>query len=256
MRALVTGASSGIGAAFAITLSERGYRVVLVGRDKARLDKVAAKLTGPSELLDVDLTSDEGLASVEAALEADPVELLVNNAASGTFGRFVDHDAEGLRETVALNSTAVVRLSRAALPSMLARRHGGVIVMSSLAGASPQPGMATYAATKAFLDSWASSVCEELRGTGVVLTCARPGWVRTDFHANSGQAVDEVADAEWLGPDDVAARVLDAHVRGRASVVILPEVSAVHGAMRSVRRGLGQVSWLREARRSSGRRVS
>ncbi len=243
--AAVTGASSGIGAAFARALSARGYRVLLVGRDRARLDAVAARLPGPSDVLAADLTSDDGLRRVEDVLRAEPVDLLVNNAAAGRHGPFVEQDPAALGDTVALNATALVRLSRTALNPMVARRSGGVITLSSLAGTSPQPGMATYCATKAFVDSWSSSVHDELRGTGVTLTCVRPGWVRTDFHSRSGQDVDHVAEADWLDPDDVAARALDAHDRGRATVVILPTVSPPRAAMRFARSRLSRLSWLR-----------
>ncbi len=247
---VVTGASSGLGAAFARLLSARGHEVVLVGRDRSRLEDVARSLPGPSRVVTADLTEAAGLAAVESILGdvGRPVELLVNNAGAGFHGSFVDHEPDLLDATVALNATAVVRLSRAALESMLPRRRGGVITMSSLAGPSPQPGMATYSATKAFVDSWSSSVADEIRGSGVVLTCARPGWVRTDFHARSGQSVGHVGEREWMNPDQVVQRVLDAHGRGRTSVVILPEVSKVGGAVRAARRGAARVSWVRRLR--------
>jgi uncharacterized protein len=123
-----------------------------------------------------------------------------------------------------------------------------VITVSSLAGGAPQPGMATYSATKAFVDSWSRSVREELRGTGVTLTCVQPGWVRTGFHAASGQAVGAVPEGDWLDPDDVVARTLDAHDRGRGTVVVLPRVPPARAAVRAVRRRLGRLSWLRDLR--------
>jgi uncharacterized protein len=216
-----------------------------VGRDQERLDAVAAALPGPSEVVVADLAGEDGLRAVEALLRAEPVDLLVNNAAAGTYGPFVEQDPAALSATVALNAAAVVRLSRAALEPMLGRRAGGVITMSSLAGSAPQPGMATYSATKAFVDSWTASVRDELRGTGVTLTCVRPGWVRTGFHARSGQAVGHLEEGDWLDPGDVAARALDAHARGRASVVVLPRVSPARGAVRALRRRLSRLSWLR-----------
>ena len=250
MRAVVTGASAGVGAAFARALSARGYAVVLVGRDRGRLDAVADALPGPSEIVTADLARADGVRRVAALLAAEPADLLVNNAAAGVHGVFAEQDPAALGDVVALNAAAVVALTRAALGPMLARRRGGVIAMSSLAAGSPQPGMATYAATKAFVELWAASVQDELRGTGVTLTCVRPGWVRTGFHARSGQAVGHVGEADWLDPDDVAVRALDAHARGRASVVLLPALPPVRRAARAVRSTLGRVKWLRSVRRS------
>jgi short-subunit dehydrogenase len=247
-RAVVTGASAGIGAAFARALAARGHHVVLVGRDRGRLDAVAASLPGPSEVVVADLAHEDGVRTVEAVLRDGPVDLLVNNAGAGSYGPFTEQDPDRLGETVALNAAAVVRLSRAVLGPMVGRRGGGVITVSSLAGGAPQPGMATYSATKAFVDSWSRSVREELRGTGVTLTCVQPGWVRTGFHSRSGQAVGAVDDGDWLEPDDVVARALDAHARGRGSVVVLPRVSPPRAAVRGVRRRLGKLSWLRDLR--------
>jgi short-subunit dehydrogenase len=250
--AVVTGASAGIGAAFARALSDRGHRVVLVGRDRGRLDAVAATLPGPSEVVVADLAQEDGIRAVEAVLRAEPVDLLVNNAGVGTYGPFTEQEPHTLDETVAVNAGAVVRLSRAALGPMVDRRGGGVITVSSLAGAAPQPGMATYSATKAFVDSWSRSVRQELHGSGVTLTSVQPGWVRTEFHARAGQAVGTVGEDEWLDPADVVARALDAHARGRGSVVVLPPVSPPKAAVRAARRQLGRVSWLRDLRRSIG----
>jgi short-subunit dehydrogenase len=112
--------------------------------------------------------------------------------------------------------------------------------------------MATYSATKAFVDSWSRSVRQELHGSGVTLTSVQPGWVRTEFHARAGQAVGTVGEDEWLDPADVVARALDAHARGRGSVVVLPPVSPPKAAVRAARRQLGRVSWLRDLRRSIG----
>ncbi len=235
-RALVTGASSGVGAALARQLAARGYEVVLVGRDRGRLDAVAAGLPCPPRVVVADLADEQGLRAVEAVLRAGPVDLLVNSAAVGVHGPFAEHDPTALAATVAVNVTATVRLSRVALEGMSARGRGGVISVSSLAGSAPQPGMATYSATKAFVDSWMSSVGAELRGSGITLTCARPGWVRTAFHTRSGQPVDHVAEADWLAPDTVAERILAAHDRGRASVVILPDVPPVPAVVRGARR--------------------
>ena len=132
---------------------------------------------------------------------------------------------------------------------MAARRRGGVINVSSVAGSSPSPNMATYAATKSFVDSWTAAVAGEMRGTGVVLTCVQPGYVRTDFHSRSGEAVDRVRDADWMSPDFVAQRALDAHFRGRTAAVILPDVPPLQRVERwCTSRLVRRAPWLRGTR--------
>jgi len=249
-RALITGASSGLGAAFAGLLSERGYEVILTGRDLVRLQSVAGSLPGPSRVVVADLSRPAELATVEALLaDTDaPVDLLVNNAAAGWHGPFAQHDPALLDETVALNITAPIRLARAVLPVMVARGRGGVINVSSVAGSSPSPRMAAYAATKSFVDSWTAAVTSELRGTGVILTCVKPGYVRTDFHVRSGEAVDRVRDTDWMSPTYVAQRALDAHVRGRTSAVILPDVPPLQRLARWSAGRARRAPWLRGTR--------
>jgi short-subunit dehydrogenase len=252
-RALVTGASSGIGAAFARILSERGYEVVLVGRDGGRLASVAGTLQGPSQVLAADLTLESDLSTVEEVLSSPStsVDLLVNNAAAGWHGPFVEQDPDVLTATVALNATALVRLSRAALPPMIARGTGGLISISSVAGASPAAEMATYAATKAFVNNWSASMVMELRGTGVTVTCVKPGYVRTDFHTRSGEVLDHLPDAEWMTPETVALRALEAHTRGRASVVVLPKLPPWQRVQRAGKIWLiRRVPWLRNVKRA------
>ena len=164
--ALVTGASAGIGASFARTLAARGDDVILVARSKPRLDDLAIVLRRENgvdvEVLAADLTNTADLASVEARVAARerPVDLLVNNAGFGTSGPFgalpVEHEDEEIR----LNVLALVRLTHAALGAMTARGTGAVVNVSSLAGYQPNPGMATYGATKAFVSSFTQAVHE------------------------------------------------------------------------------------------------
>src|SRR5207237_2052965 len=138
--------------------------------------RVAGTLPGPGRVFVSAPTAPSDLAAVEAVLRdrAAPVDLLVNNAAAGWHGPFVEHDPDLLRDTVALNITAVVRLARAVLPRMVERGHGGLINISSVAGSSPALSMATYAATKAFVNSWSASITQEPQGTGVTVTCIQP----------------------------------------------------------------------------------
>jgi short-subunit dehydrogenase len=240
--ALVTGASSGIGAAFARELDRRRYAVILVARDSDRLDKVSSDLTGPAEILAADLTDASGLAAVERRLAdpARPVDLLVNNAGAGTYGPVTETASDSLAAAVDLNVLALVRLTRAALPAMLSRHRGGVINVSSIVSTRPAPRMATYAATKAFVDSWTRSLRDELDGTPVTVTCLRPGWTRSDFHQRAGQTADHIPDAQWHDPDAVARTALDAHAAGALFSVprLAPPIEARLLAEKIVRGGL------------------
>jgi short-subunit dehydrogenase len=249
--ALVTGASSGIGAAFARELDRRGYAVILVARDRRRLEAMAGDLTGPAEILPADLTKADERAAVEHRLadSGRPVDLLVNNAAAGQYGRVTEAKAESLAAAIDLNVLAVVQLTRAALPGMLSRHRGGILNVSSVVSTKTARGMATYAATKAFVDSWTRSLHVELEGTPVVVSCVRPGWTRSDFHRRAGQAVGDVPDELWHGPDVVARVALDAHATGRLFCAPrLPaavEARVLAGKIR--RRGLREVERLTSA---------
>ena len=230
--ALVTGASSGIGAAFASSLARSGHDVFLVGRNADRLEVNAREFPGKSRIMLADLAQRDGLRIVEEFLRGydRPVSLLVNNAGVAWYGPFVDHDRELLERTVDVNVTAAMLLTRAALPRMLDAGRGGIINVSSLASRYPQRNIATYVATKAFIDSWTKSLRIELRGSGVSVTCVRPGWVRTNFHAASGEEVERVSAREWLSPSDVADRALIAHSRDEAFLCVPKEPSLARRA--------------------------
>jgi len=167
-RALVTGASSGIGAAFARALAARGYALVLVARDEERLRSVAASLPGDVEVLAADLADPTQLARVEARLvdPSSPVELLVNNAGSGAWGDVAERSADSLTDELTLNVVAVVRLTRAVLPGLLARGRGRIVNVSSTASTGVAPKLAAYAAAKAFVDSWFRSLPRACAGPG------------------------------------------------------------------------------------------
>ncbi len=187
-----------------------------------------------------DLTSEAELAYVESVLAepAAPVSMLVNNAGAGWHSPFVQLDPHLLAETIALNITAVLRLSRAMLPLMVARGHGSLINISSIAGSFPAPNMAVYAASKAFVSNWSASLTAELRGSGVTVTCVNPGYVRTDFHAGSGECLDEIEDAAWISPEDVALRALEANRRGEEVVTVYPPTPLWRRVQRSSRTSL------------------
>lgn len=171
--ALVTGASSGIGAAFARALAEAGVAVVVVARRTDRLDALAAELTG-IEVLAADLATPAGREVVARRLtDPDrPIDLLVNNAGLGAATPFADGDVERYREIVAVNVDAVVELSHAAVGPMLHRGRGWIVNVSSLGGHAPGPGFAVYSATKAFVTSFSESLHEEVVAEGLAAAAA------------------------------------------------------------------------------------
>lgn len=221
--ALVTGASSGIGAAIAHQLASRGVgRLVLVARRASLLDELAADLHDRwgtvGEVLAADLIDPADRARVEQRLRATdrPVDLLVNNAGIGTAGAFLRLDPDGEEREIDLNVTAVVRLTRAVLPGMVERRVGSVLLVSSMAGNQPSPGMATYSATKAFVTLFSESLHEELRGTGVTTTALLPGYTRTGFQDQVGETdFDDVPAFVWMSAEAVAANAVEAAAAGR-----------------------------------------
>lgn len=223
--AFVTGASAGIGEAFARALARRGTDLVLTGRDTARLETLATDLRATArvhvEVVTADLADRARLTELEARL-ADPahqVELLINNAGLGSSGRFADLPVLGEQAQLDVNITALVRLTRAVLPGMIDRRHGGVLNVSSLAGEAACPGTATYAATKAFVTRFTESVHAEVAGQNVHVTALLPGLTRTDFHRRSGMRRQVLPELVWASAEEVATAGLDAVAAGRAVCV-------------------------------------
>lgn len=239
--AVVTGASSGIGDAIARQLAEEGTDLVLVARDRDRLEVTAAQLRADHgvevEVLVADLSAPVSRASVEKRLaDAErPVDLLVNNAGFGTAGAFADLPVGREEQQVQLNVIAVVRLTSVALEGMVRRGHGTVLNISSIAALLPAPGSATYAATKAFVCSFTESLHDELAGTGVTATASLPGFTRTEFQARADWAEqDHVPERAWLSAEDVARASLDGAAAGRARVVPGVGYKALVGAAQVV----------------------
>jgi short-subunit dehydrogenase len=218
---LVTGASAGIGRALARQLAEQGTALVVVARDRDRLEGLAADLPVDVEVLVADLAAPEELAVVEARV-ADrdrPVDLLVNNAGFGTYGDLADLDVDGETDEIAVNVTAVVRLTHAALRAMRPRGRGAVMNMASVAGLQATPGNATYGASKAFVASFGEAVAGELAGTGVTLTTVLPGFTRTEFQERAGIEGRQIPGVAWMSAEDVAAQALAATRAGKSWLV-------------------------------------
>lgn len=222
-KALVTGASAGIGAAFANRLARDGYDLVLVARDEKRLQARAKELRGQHgvhvQVLPADLTDRTQSARVEK-VAAEGLDLLVNNAGFGTFGAFWKLPLDREEEEIRLNVLALVRLSHAALPAMVERNHGAIINVSSLASFQPMPYNATYGATKAYVTSFTEALAEELRGTRVKVQALCPGFTRTEFQQRAGLHVSSLPSFLWMTAEEVVDASLSA--LGRGQVVVVP----------------------------------
>ncbi|MGB9227571.1 SDR family NAD(P)-dependent oxidoreductase [Mycobacterium sp.] len=221
--AVITGASSGLGAIFAEQLAKRGLSLVLTGRDEARLSAVARQVGQKGadvELVVGDLGTDAGVTDLIARLDGRHIEVLVNNAGFGTYGPFAEVDARREHELVAVNVDALVRLTHAVLPGMLARNSGGILNVASTIAFQPGTYQATYGASKAFVLSLSQALWAETRGTGVTVTALCPGPTRTGFVDALGSDVSHTAVYRHLAePEPVVAAGLRALDRGHAVVV-------------------------------------
>lgn len=230
-RALVTGASAGIGEEFARQLAARGTDLVLVARRGDRLEELAEELRDAGrevEVLPADLATPDGRDVVAARLQRvdDVVDLLVNNAGLGAYGRFAGQDPDLLEHLVEVNVIAVQRLMHAALPGMLDRGHGAIINVASTASFQPNPYGAVYGATKTYVLNLTQAVHEEVRGRGVRLMALCPGFTTTEFQevASVGTSLPEVAVQR---ADEVVSSALRAlgkgqvvHVTGLANKIV------------------------------------
>ncbi len=223
-RALITGASSGIGETFARRLAARGADLVIVARRDDRLEALAAELGSDDvgvEVLPADLFSEDGRASVERRLASpdQPVDLLINNAGFGTTGDFAHAPLERELAMVELNVVALVRLTRAGLVAMAERGTGAIVNVSSLASFQALPRTAVYAGTKAFVTSFTEALSEEARGSGVHLQALCPGLTRTEFHHVNDFDVGWLPSVAWQSAEQVVDASLAALERRRVVVV-------------------------------------
>jgi short-subunit dehydrogenase len=257
-RALVTGASEGIGEAFARELAARGSHLVLVARRRERLERLAGELTAQHgieiEVQPADLTDEAGLAAIEARLgsEERPIDLLVNNAGGASQRRsFLELDRELLARDAFLNSIALLRLTHAAVEAMTRSRGGSVVNVSAGIAFYPLPGDAWYGASKAFVNSLSEALAYELRDSGVGVTAVCPGFTRTGSQRRLGMNVAWIPDLLWSEPREVAVASLQAAARGRA-VSSLTKIGALQAFLG---RHLPRRLWLPGVRRLQLRTV-
>ena len=231
--ALVTGPTSGIGRGFAERLASDGYDLVLVARDAARLNELAADLENVgvrAEVIVADLAQRSELAVVEGRVadRSRPVDILVNNAGFGVGRRFIDSSIDQQQMLIDVMVTAVMRLSHASIPGMLERNRGDLINVSSVASFLP---FSPYGAAKAWVTSFSQGLATELHGTGVRAMALCPGFVRTEFHERAGISVDRSSDTWWLEVDDVVQQGLHDLRRGKSvSIPSLAYKTLVAGA--------------------------
>jgi short-subunit dehydrogenase len=216
--ALVTGATSGIGLELSRQLAQSGHDLVLVARDGSALGRTAEELRAAGvavEFVVADLSSPGAPAQVFDAVAARgiSIDVLVNNAGCGLAGGFATLDLAAQLAMVQVNATALVHLTGLFLPVMLARRHGHVLNLASIAAFQPLPGQATYAATKAFVLSFSSALNLELAGSGVGVTALCPGPTATRFAERAG-AAPLFRGARAMSADEVARAGLRALHRG------------------------------------------
>jgi uncharacterized protein len=221
--ALITGATAGIGAEFARQLAARGDDLVLVARDRERLQAYADELTArhrvQCEVLDADLADRGSLRTVEERLAdpARPVDLLVNNAGFGVNQLFLGGDVDAEQAMLDVLVVAVMRLTHAALPGMVARGTGGVINVSSVAGFIAG---GSYSAAKSWVTVFSESVDRQVADTGVTVMALCPGFTHTEFHQRGGMDVSHLPDWLWLDAPDLVRAALADFRRGR--VVSVP----------------------------------
>jgi short-subunit dehydrogenase len=232
-RALVTGASSGLGEEFARQLAERGYDLIIVARRKDRLQKLAAELGGNVEVLEADLTQPAGVDAVSSRLARGDIDMLVNNAGFGTNGEFAGLPVERELEEIDLNVRALTQLSHAALGPMKARHAGTIINVASTASYQPVPYMATYAATKAYVLYLSEALHEEAKSYGVTVTCLCPGFTKTEFHEQAGVTASGMM-VRYATAESVVKAALTAAKSG--SAIVVP------GTMNKVSANLGRIS--------------
>ncbi|BBY06817.1 SDR family NAD(P)-dependent oxidoreductase [Mycobacterium noviomagense] len=242
--ALITGPTSGIGAGYARRYAADGFDLVLVARDTARLTQLSAELRDEArcgvEVLAADLADAADRGKVADRLAAG-VRVLVNNAGFGTSGEFWTADPDLLQAQLDVNVTAVMQLTRAALPPMLDAGVGTVINVASVAGLLSGRG-STYSASKAWVVSFTEGLAGGLKGTGVGVHAVCPGYVRTEFHSRAGIDMESLPSFMWLSVDDVIRESLADIARGKVLSIPGAQYKALVGAVRIMPRTLARAA--------------
>lgn len=207
--ALITGATAGIGKSFAQQLANRGYDLVLVARNKSRLDELANELQKNNqikvEVIVADVSNQNELAEVACRAAADDIDLVVNNAGFGIKQNFVDGRIEAEQNLLDVLVTAVMRVTHAALPGQIKRDRGGVINVSSVAGWLSS---GTYSSAKAWVTTFSEALATQLKKQNVHVMALCPGYTRTEFHQRAEMKVETIPNWMWLDVDRVVEKAL------------------------------------------------
>jgi short-subunit dehydrogenase len=226
--ALVTGASTGIGAVYADRLAHRGYDLILVARDAGRMEALAKRLRAETgrrvEVLPADLADPAALARVEARLAGDPaVTLLVNNAGISLDGGLLDNGPAELQRLIAVNITAPTLLAAAAGKAFVGRKAGAIINIASVLALAPELLDGVYSGSKAYLLNLTQKLALDLKGTGVRVQAVLPGATRTEIWERSGKDVDAMLPGQVMGVDDLVDAALAGFDKGE--VVTIPPLA-------------------------------
>lgn len=222
--ALITGASSGIGAIYADRLARRGHDLILVARNAAKLQELAGRLSDQTgravEVIAADLAEPAGLAQVEDLLKGDAsITMLVNNAGIGTHTALLDSDVDRMEAMVRLNVTAPMRLTYAVAPGFVARGSGAIINISSIVAVAPEVLNGVYGGTKAFVQAFTLSLHKELQDKGIRVQSVLPGATRTNFWEIGGMPVDHLPAEIVMRAEDMVDAALTGFDRGETSTI-------------------------------------
>ncbi len=253
--ALITGASTGIGAIYADRLAARGYDLILVARNKDKLQSLASEIadrTGRAvEVLAADLGNAADLAAVEKVLYEDAsITVLVNNAGIGTHTTLLESDVDRMEAMVRLNVTSLMRLTYAAVPGFLARGGGTVINIASIVAVAPELLNGVYGGTKAFVQAFTTSLNHELADRGIRAQAVLPGATRTDFWALGGLPVEQLPSEIVMQAEDMVDAALAAFDQGETTTIPALNDVELWNAFEAARLALGpQLSATRPAAR-------
>ncbi|MGE8365523.1 SDR family NAD(P)-dependent oxidoreductase [Cupriavidus sp.] len=241
---MITGASSGIGAVYADRLARRGYDLILVARNRERLAKLAGRLTSETgrsvEIVTADLGADADVGRLETLLRTDAsITLLVNNAGIGAAGPLLESDAAKMQAMIALNVTALTRLTYAAAHGLVARGRGTIINVASIVAVAPELLNGVYGGSKAFVLAFTQSLQHELADKGVRVQAVLPGAIRTEFWDVAGRPVESLPQDWVMSADDLVDAALSGLDQGE--VVTLPSLpdAADWDAFEAARAALG-----------------